>query len=450
MAGTITNFGGGQQIWNLGNSLIDTSKLVQLEMQTLEMRKDPYNNQKGILTKDKNLHARLRTEFNPFAQSFKDLADFKGNSKKVTQSQEGYVTIQANQSAIAGTFNIEVKQLAERHQIASGAIPDFNAKIGVAETIKIKVGNGESKELKLTADMTYNDMVKQINDGNYGLSAYTLGDKIFVSSSTVGEDGKITLQDGVNGVLKNSGFLKDNPDGKTTINEINAAKDAEYTINGITGTSSTNTIDKLPGVTIQLEKLTAVNQSIKFTVEDSGTTDSADMIKKMVESYNKAVSTMDDFGGKDRPLQGHGTMSTIRQAMQGVATFTKDGKYLYSFGVQMNKDGTMKVDEAKLTKALKENPEATKQFFFGRDGIGKQMTNKLDKIFGDEGIIAKHVKDLEEPINKLDAKISDIDLQNTRKQESIVKKYADLEKTLGMLDYQLKSIQAMTKSKKDD
>ncbi|MCM3736631.1 flagellar hook-associated protein 2 [Bacillus cytotoxicus] len=449
MAGTITNFGGGQQIWNLGNSLIDTSKLVQLEMQTLEMRKDPYNNQKGILTKDKNLHARLRTEFNPFVQSFKDLADFKGNSKKVTQSQEGYVTIQANQSAIAGTFNIEVKQLAERHQIASGAIRDFNAKIGVAETIKIKVNNVE-KELKLTADMTYNDMVKQINDGNYGLSAYTLGDKIFVSSSTVGEDGKITLQDGVNGFLKNSGFLIGNPDGTTTINEINAAKDAKYTINGIGGSSSTNTIDKLPGVSIKLEKLTAVNQSIKFTVEDSGATDSADMIKKMVESYNKAVSTMDDFGGKDRPLQGHGTMSTIRQAMQGVATFAKDGKYLYSFGVRMNKDGTMKVDEAKLTEALKENPEAAKQFFFGRDGLGKQMTKKLDGVFGDQGVIAKHLERLEEPIKDIDAKISDIDLQNTRKQESIVQKYANLEKTLGMLDYQLKSIQAMTKSKKDD
>ncbi|HDX9590442.1 TPA: flagellar hook-associated protein 2 [Bacillus pseudomycoides] len=449
MAGTITDFGGGQQIWNLGNNLIDTSKLVQLEMQTLEMRKTPYNNQKKIFTDDRNLHASLGKEFNPFVQNFKDLADFKGNSKKVTQSQEGYVTIQANESAIAGTFNIEVKQLAERHQIASGAIRDFNAKIGVEETIKIDI-NGDKKELKLTADMTYNDMVKAINNGNYGVSAYTLGDKIFVSSSTVGEDGKITLEDGVNGFLKNSGFLIGNPDGTTTINEINAAKDAEYTINGIKGSSSTNTLDELPGVSIKLEKLTAVNQPIKFTVEDSGVTDSADRIKKMVESYNKAVSTMELFGGKGGALQGKGIMSTIQQAMHSVATFAKDGKYLYSFGIQMNKDGTMKVDEAKLTKALKEEPESAKQFFFGRDGLGKQMTNKLDKIFGDQGIITKHIQDLENPINKLDDKIRDIDLQNQRKQDDIVQKYANLEKTLSMLDYQLKSIQAMTKSKKDD
>ncbi|ENQ3080324.1 flagellar hook-associated protein 2 [Bacillus cereus] len=449
MAGAITDFGGGQQIWNLGNNLIDTSKLVQLEMQTLEMRKTPYNNQKNMLADDKKLHTSLGTEFKPFVQTFKDLADFKGNSKKVTQSQDGYVTIQANESAIAGTFNIEVKQLAERHQIASGAISDFNAKIGVAETIKIKVNNVE-KELNLTADMTYNDMVKEINNGNYGVSVYTLGDKMFVSSSTVGESGKIELVDGANGFLKNSGFLKDNPDGTTTINEINAAKDAEYTINGIKGTSSTNTIDKLPGVTIQLEKLTAVNQSIKFTVEDSGTKDSADLIKKMVDSYNKAVSTMDLFSGEGGALQGKGIMSTVRQAMNSVATFAKDGKYLFSFGIEMNKDGTMKVNEAKLTKALKEEPEVAKQFFFGGNGLGKQMTKKLDGIFGDQGVIAKHLESLDKPIRDLEYKIKDIDIQNKQKQDSIVKKYADLEKTLGMLDYQLKSIQAMTKTKKDD
>lgn len=45
MAGTLTGVGGRQQIWNLGNNMIDTSKLVELELQTLEMKKTPYNNQ---------------------------------------------------------------------------------------------------------------------------------------------------------------------------------------------------------------------------------------------------------------------------------------------------------------------------------------------------------------------------------------------------------------------
>ena len=44
MAGTISDYGGRQQIWNLGNNIIDT-KLVDLELQALEMKKSPYTTQ---------------------------------------------------------------------------------------------------------------------------------------------------------------------------------------------------------------------------------------------------------------------------------------------------------------------------------------------------------------------------------------------------------------------
>ena len=36
MAGTISNYGDRQQIWNLGNNIIDTKKLVDLELQALK------------------------------------------------------------------------------------------------------------------------------------------------------------------------------------------------------------------------------------------------------------------------------------------------------------------------------------------------------------------------------------------------------------------------------
>ncbi len=46
-----------------------------------------------------------------------------------------------------------------------------------------------------------------------------------------------------------------NEDG-TARNIINEAQNAEYTINGIKGNSSTNTIEALPGVKIELLKVT--------------------------------------------------------------------------------------------------------------------------------------------------------------------------------------------------
>ncbi|MBG9580224.1 hypothetical protein ABE42_13670, partial [Bacillus thuringiensis] len=68
---------------------------------------------------------------------------FKGNEKKVTTTQDGYINVKADGGAIAGTFNMTITQLAQRHQIASNDIKDINAKLPKDETLKLG-----GKELK--------------------------------------------------------------------------------------------------------------------------------------------------------------------------------------------------------------------------------------------------------------------------------------------------------------
>ncbi|AJI09956.1 flagellar hook-associated protein 2 [Bacillus cereus] len=458
MAGTLTGIGGRQQIWNLGNNMIDTSNFVELEMQALEMRKTPYANEKNQLSQDKLLYTSLKSEFSSFTQTFKNLAAFKGNEKKVTTSQDGYINVKADGGAIAGTFNMTITQLAQRHQIASKEI-DVDAKLNRDETLKLG-----GKELKVTPDMTYKDLINKINDGDYGVSAYTLGNKIFMTSKKEGEDGVINFKDNTSTLFQDIGLA--NKDG-VAVNVINEAQNAEYTINGIKGKSSTNTVEALPGVKIELLKVTepkvegtpdagtttepkAKGIDLKFTVSDSNVTDAANVIKKMVADYNKAVSTVDIFAGKGGAFQGQAIMQSVRQAMNNVVTFSQDGNYLFSFGIQLKQDGTMEVNDEALTKALKEKPDAAKQFFFSSNGLGKMMEEPLDKLFGDKGVVGERVKSIDSRVSDLDKKIKDIETQNLQKQDEIVKKYQKLESTLAALDSQLKTIKAMTKQKSDD
>lgn len=458
MAGTLTGIGGRQQIWNLGNNMIDTSNFVELEMQALEMRKTPYANEKNQLSQDKLLYTSLKSEFSSFTQTFKNLAAFKGNEKKVTTSQDGYINVKADGGAIAGTFNMTITQLAQRHQIASKEI-DVDAKLNRDETLKLG-----GKELKVTRDMTYKDLINKINDGDYGVSAYTLGNKIFMTSKKEGEDGVINFKDNTSTLFQDIGLA--NKDG-VAVNVINEAQNAEYTINGIKGKSSTNTVEALPGVKIELLKVTepkvegtpdagtttepkAKGIDLKFTVSDSNVTDAANVIKKMVADYNKAVSTVDIFAGKGGAFQGQAIMQSVRQAMNNVVTFSQDGNYLFSFGIQLKQDGTMEVNDEALTKALKEKPDAAKQFFFSSNGLGKMMEEPLDKLFGDKGVVGERVKSIDSRVSDLDKKIKDIETQNLQKQDEIVKKYQKLESTLAALDSQLKTIKAMTKQKSDD
>ncbi|WP_088292842.1 flagellar hook-associated protein 2 [Bacillus mycoides] len=459
MAGTLTGIGGRQQIWNLGNNMIDTSNFVELEMQALDMRKTPYANEKNQLSQDKLLYTSLKSEFSSFTQTFKNLAAFKGNEKKVTTTQDGYINVKADGGAIAGTFNMTITQLAQRHQIASNPITDINAKLPKDETLKLG-----GKDLKVTTDMTYKDLINKINDGDYGVSAYTLGDKIFMSSKKEGTDGKIDFSGNTSTLFQDIGLAK--ADG-TAVNTINEAQNAIYSINGIPGKSSTNTIEALPGVKIELLKVTeskvdektdagttidpkAKGIDLKFTVSDSNVTDASNIIKKMVADYNKAVSTIDIFAGKGGAFQGQAIMQSVRQAMNNVVTFSQDGNYLFSFGIQLKQDGTMEVNDEQLTKALKDKPDAAKQFFFGSNGLGKMMEEPLDKLFGDKGVVGERVKNIDSRVSDLDKKIKDIETQNLQKQDEIVKKYQKLESTLAALDSQLKTIKAMTKQKSDD
>ncbi|PGQ89956.1 flagellar filament capping protein FliD, partial [Bacillus cereus] len=56
----------------------------------------------------------------------------------------------------------------------------------------------------------------------------------------------------------------------TALNTINEAQNAMYTINGIKGEGSTNTIEALPGVKIELLKVTEPKVE---GAPDAGTTD---------------------------------------------------------------------------------------------------------------------------------------------------------------------------------
>lgn len=160
--------------------------------------------------------------------------------------------------------------------------------------------------------MTYKDLINKINDGDYGVSAYTLGTKIFMSSKKEGTEGEIKFDGNTSTLFQDMGLAK--ADG-TALNLINKAQNAIYSINGIEGKSSTNTIEALPGVKIELLKVTeqtveekpegttdvdpkttdakAKGIDLKFTVSDSNVTDASNVIKKMVADYNKAVNTVD-------------------------------------------------------------------------------------------------------------------------------------------------------------
>jgi len=64
----------------------------------------------------------------------------------------------ATNQATAGTYEIEVLQIAQAHKVSGGTLADKSTALGVAETITVGLDGGDTAEIEITADMTAADV----------------------------------------------------------------------------------------------------------------------------------------------------------------------------------------------------------------------------------------------------------------------------------------------------
>ncbi|MED2795379.1 flagellar hook-associated protein 2 [Bacillus wiedmannii] len=457
MVGTkYTSFMGRPHLWGVPSNVISNSKIQKAGNQKSDFNNERYSNTKSELLKDKQVYVNLKSEFSHFAQTLNNLANFKGNEKKVTISQDGYIKVKANHNAIEGTFNITVKQLAEHHQIASNSI-NLDEKLNVNDTLRIR-----DKDLTVTSDMTYKDLINRINDGGYEVTVYTHGSKIYMNSKKAGEENKIELKDGTSDLFKKLFYTEvknipidefSNKKQKSELNTINTAKDAKYSLNGIEESSATNLITPLPGLEIELLKESEIStqntdvkgRELKFTVSSSGMSEATNLIKKLVTDYNQVASSFEDFTGAMGALNGHAIMNDIYRGMQNLVGFSQDGNTLSTYGIQLKDDGTMVIDDKKLTKAFEEQPRSAKQFFISSDGLGHTIGKSFEELFGDDSIISERIKNINSRLNDLDAKFPYIDYYNSQKQDEHIHKYQRLGIAYTLLNTQMNTMKSWLK-----
>jgi len=147
--------------------------------------------------------------------------------------------------------------------------------------------------------------------------------------------------------------------------ELTAATDASLTLDGVTVTRSTNTIDDLfDGMEITLLKTTSAAETIGA---DWDSTTALAAMNVLVEQINTLNSTMADLskrstdGTENGPLAGDPLVRGIRSRMRAITTepirgYGDDPVYLANFGLRTERDGSITLDENTFLKAFKDNP----------------------------------------------------------------------------------------------
>ncbi|HEY9546829.1 MAG TPA: flagellar filament capping protein FliD, partial [Solimonas sp.] len=363
-------------------------------------------------------------------------------------------TATTTSAATRGNYSVEVVDLAKPEKLASAAYASTSAALGAGD-VTMTVG-GKSFTVTLgAADNSLSDLKNAINNAsdNSGVTATLItengGTHLLLTSNDTGA---------ANAVSVTSSLL--------SFSETQAAQDAHVRIDGYDVYSATNTVsDAIDGVSLNL-LATDPGVSKSLTVAFNNTA-AATAIQAFVSAYNSAVTTMGALTKYDASTKSagilngdsmvRGAQSSLRNIIGGDVSGAGGFQYLSQLGITTAADGTLTVDNNKLTDALNADSASVQKLFGSSSGIAAQLNGAIDRIIGNDGLVEARDDALKTQLDGLD---SQFDALNAR-MDKVEARYraqftaldtliSSMQNTSTFLTSQLKQIAAIGSSFNDN
>ncbi|ABS47324.1 MULTISPECIES: flagellar filament capping protein FliD [Yersinia pseudotuberculosis complex] len=325
------------------------------------------------------------------------------NSTAVSGSNSAF-SATTDSAASAGTYSIEVTNLAKAQSLLSTDVPSATDKLGSSDatrTITIaQPGQKEPMKISLTSEQTSLTGIRDaINkqEGSVNASIMKADDNTYylaLTSKDTGTQSEMTISVAGDETLNN--FLNYTPSstgGSGALTQKVKAEDATLSVNGVSITRQSNTITDAPqGVTINLKAVTKEGAPEQLTIVRDNTATKA-AIQSFVDAYNSlqttfgsltkytVVETGQDQSTSNGALVGDGTLRSIQTQLKSQLASSQSGdlKTLASIGITQDLDGKLVIDADKLNTALTDKPNSVTAFFVG-DGETTGFATQTEKL----------------------------------------------------------------------
>jgi flagellar hook-associated protein 2 len=378
----------------------------------------------------------LKSALDKFRTTAKSLSDAEAlRGRTVSTGNSKQFSASANGNAVAGRYSVQVLNTARAQKLVSTADFASGSDTVGAGTLTITVGS-DSFEVTTTATTTLAELKTLINDAadNAGLSASLMvvaRDPLDASAGTVArlvlaadETGAentigITVSDADTNGTDNLGLSRFYYSATDTVNsqldEQQAAANARIVVDGLTAFSTSNVFSNvIDGVTLTALKdpsdpLNPEVETMDIGLDRNGV---AARISAFVASYNELVGAIRDVSSYDAEagtagaLNGDATVRGISSRLRTIigASGIGDGtlRSLAELGIQTQRDGTLKLDSAKLDTALRQNFADVSALFASSDGIGTRLESMLDGFLDGDGVLATRTAGLGQQLKAID------------------------------------------------
>jgi flagellar hook-associated protein 2 len=381
------------------------AKLMQVEQQPLDL----LNTQEQTVQSRISAFGTLKSALAALQGAVHTLAtpaSFRAMTAKLADDSIGSATV--GDGAVAGTYSLEVTQLAQAHKLVSSGFSSVASTVGNG-TLTFTFGtyangtftaNGSVGAKTVTIAPGQDSLAAirdAVNGANVGVTASIVNDGsangqrlVFTSTATGAANSlKITVADGDGNNTDAAGLsqLAFDPAaaagaGKNLTQSV-AAQDALLKVDGIDVQSSSNTVQNaIAGVTLTLAKANTGNPTSITVAQSPGAAQAA--VAGFVKAYNDLTTTITNLTKYDTTTQqasiltGDSTVRLVQTQLRALIGGTIGGasatlNTLAQVGITTGSDGQLTFDTAKFNTALSSNEAGVERLFAATGGASDAL-----------------------------------------------------------------------------
>lgn len=341
-----------------------------------------------------------------------------------SSSDASSVSVTTSSATRAGSYSVEVQQLASAQSNVTGTYASADALVGEG-TLHIELGSWDAGQTTFTpqAGTTAVDISvgppaeslaqlrDKINASNAGVVASVLSDasgaRLVLRSSATG------LANGFRvGVADNDGnntdgiglsaLAFDPSAGILTMAQALAAANASATLNGLSVSSASNTLGNvLDGITLNLSKVTSGPVQVDAKQDDASMRKALDTFVSAYNGLNQLIVDQTKYDAASKTggvLQGDSAAVSIRNALRNMLGASSGASAMFGrladVGLDVQRDGSIQVNDTKFANGLA-NVDELKKLFGNTDaltpsnnGIAVQLRQMADAVLGIDGTLS--------------------------------------------------------------
>lgn len=295
------------------------------------------------------------------------------------------------------------------------------------------------KSVTLTVSETFGQLTQKINAAGAGVTATLVPNgasfKLVLAGSQTGV---------VQGKFEVSGLDSLGTTAGGTLQTISAS-DAQYSLNGVSASSSSNIIkDVISGVSFTLQKEAS---SATLTVASD-----SDAIAKKVQSFVDAYNKVNDDTKSlnNGSFKGDGMLRSVLSQLYAqiyapvdktaISPALTDFAPLTAFGITLGENNKLSFDQSVFSSALTANAENVKKAFASNAGA---LVDRVSQMLDSQGLVGGRQSILDGRVRANQDRQDAISTQLDNKEKALRAQYGALDSALANMQASLKNMKSM-------